>query len=437
MDWFPVVSQVKSLVQGISGDAEGARATQANFSRQCPVVSQIRSLVEVSLGDAEAARNTQKEFGGTMSNVVNGIPAVGHVKGGIHYVCGDYEGGDRALKSSSRTTGVLAGGAGGFLVAGPVGAVAGGVSAGVAMDGVTTVVESKVKGKYCPNGSLAAIEHCIQEEGAKKSGAIFDALCIPVGDALAGYAAGRAAGGKALLAEENLQAQAKQSKTVANAVAKARQPAPPAVIYEGSMSDAAFGNQPTTAGGGGSAGAGPIAPVPRSSAPGSASVPASTVSSSGTSTRFTEISRVSSSVPSVTYSDGVAPFINKQQQITVYRGCTDLVENPLQAPPRGAGNGGATLGQGSYWSESLAQAQQYARDAGGSVWELQFSLDELVGQDLSIYVSTVDDLGANNLGPRGPVLHYYDAVSSLHGGPRQWRFNAAACQRIVSSPQRL
>ena len=32
-DSVPVVSQTKSLVQAISGDAEGARKTQENFAR--------------------------------------------------------------------------------------------------------------------------------------------------------------------------------------------------------------------------------------------------------------------------------------------------------------------------------------------------------------------------------------------------------------------
>ena len=44
-DSIPVVSQVKSLVQVIDGDAEGARRTQENFSKIAPVVSQVRSLV--------------------------------------------------------------------------------------------------------------------------------------------------------------------------------------------------------------------------------------------------------------------------------------------------------------------------------------------------------------------------------------------------------
>ena len=59
---------------------------------------------------------------------------LGHVKGIIHYAVGDNEGGDEAMKAATRTSGVIAGGMGGFIVGGPVGAVAGGMSGGAVMD---------------------------------------------------------------------------------------------------------------------------------------------------------------------------------------------------------------------------------------------------------------------------------------------------------------
>ena len=101
-DSVPVVSQTKSLVQAISGDTEGARRTQENFSRQCPVVSQARSLVEVSMGDPDAAAETQKQFVKGASDFADKVPVVGHIKGGIHYACGDREGGDKAMMHATR-----------------------------------------------------------------------------------------------------------------------------------------------------------------------------------------------------------------------------------------------------------------------------------------------------------------------------------------------
>ena len=105
MDWIPVLSQTKSLFQVICGDAEGAKQTQENFLKTCPVLSQGTSLVQLIAGDPDGALETQKAFGKTVSGVVNGIPVVGHVKGAIHYACGDNEGGHQAMKSSSRTIG--------------------------------------------------------------------------------------------------------------------------------------------------------------------------------------------------------------------------------------------------------------------------------------------------------------------------------------------
>lgn len=65
MSWFnriPILSQIKSAVQAISGDTEGARQTQEEFSKQTPIVSQIRSAIEAISGNPEAARRTQEEF---------------------------------------------------------------------------------------------------------------------------------------------------------------------------------------------------------------------------------------------------------------------------------------------------------------------------------------------------------------------------------------
>lgn len=42
-----------------------------------------------------------------MSNVADGVPVVGHVKGAIHYAVGDSDGGARAMRSATRTTGIF------------------------------------------------------------------------------------------------------------------------------------------------------------------------------------------------------------------------------------------------------------------------------------------------------------------------------------------
>ncbi|OQS05984.1 hypothetical protein THRCLA_20471 [Thraustotheca clavata] len=68
MDHCLFLSQAKSLVQVIQGDAKGALQTQENFTKGCAVVSQARSLVESTiLRDPTAAAKTQEYFLGLKS----------------------------------------------------------------------------------------------------------------------------------------------------------------------------------------------------------------------------------------------------------------------------------------------------------------------------------------------------------------------------------
>ena len=188
MDSLPVLSQLKSLFQAATGDMDGALKTQENFSRRCPVISQARSAVEFATGDTEGARETQVEFWDEVGNFADGVPVVGHIKGGLHYIAGDKEGGDKAMKSASRTTGVIAGGAIGMSISGPVGAAAGGVVGGAAMDGITTGVESTVEGEYRPAGHIANVTQLV--ENPNDAGQWFETLTAPFMDGMAGYGAG-------------------------------------------------------------------------------------------------------------------------------------------------------------------------------------------------------------------------------------------------------
>ena len=191
VDSVPVVSQTKSAVQAIAGDTKGARETQMNFLNTCPVVSQGKSFVHWCDGDNEAARKTQLKFVKGVSDFADGVPVVGHVKGGIHYACGDEEGGDNAMKSASRSVGVIGGGIAGGLVGGPVGAVAGGIAGGAAMDGITTGVDSLVHDEYRPSGQVAAVTNMVN--GNASVGDYFDSV-VGVGfDGFSGYGAGKSA----------------------------------------------------------------------------------------------------------------------------------------------------------------------------------------------------------------------------------------------------
>ena len=107
MSWIPVISQLKSAVQALSGDKEGARKTQLEFIRKCFIVCQVTSLFYAIKGDKETAKNIQIECLQILGNLIDGIPLAGHLKGGIHYACGDKNGGDLAMKSASRSIGKI------------------------------------------------------------------------------------------------------------------------------------------------------------------------------------------------------------------------------------------------------------------------------------------------------------------------------------------
>lgn len=144
-DSLPVISQIKSAVQAIGGDSEGARRTQENFLNQMPVLSQLKSAVQAASGDNEGARKTQEQFlHEYIEPIADNTPVIGHVKGGIHIAVGDKERGEQILKGASSSTAMVIGG----VVGGPGGAIA----AGAAMDGIITVVDSDVHNEYRPFG---------------------------------------------------------------------------------------------------------------------------------------------------------------------------------------------------------------------------------------------------------------------------------------------
>lgn len=147
IDSLPVISQVKSLVQVMSGDVDGARHTAENFANTGIVVSQITSLVHVMNGDDEAARETQKHFGKSMESFADSMPAVGHIKGSIHHGLGQTEKGNSAFKSASGSLLTIPAVVAGTIVGGPAGGAAAAVVAGQAYDGIVTGIDTAVNGQ--------------------------------------------------------------------------------------------------------------------------------------------------------------------------------------------------------------------------------------------------------------------------------------------------
>eukprot|EP00929_Paragymnodinium_shiwhaense_P007020 TRINITY_DN110979_c0_g1_i1.p1 TRINITY_DN110979_c0_g1~~TRINITY_DN110979_c0_g1_i1.p1 ORF type:complete len:340 (-),score=25.32 TRINITY_DN110979_c0_g1_i1:327-1346(-) len=144
-----------------------------------------------------------EKVGENVNNLADSLPGVGHVKGSIHYACGDQAGGDRAMKSATRTSGVIGGAVGGALAGTAVcpvfgtiaGGAIGGVGGGAAMDGTITGVESAIHGEYRPHGQIAAWTKAINNENPQALiDGIVGVVTTPVGDAVTGACVGAAVG---------------------------------------------------------------------------------------------------------------------------------------------------------------------------------------------------------------------------------------------------
>lgn len=80
-----------------------------------------------------------------------------------------------------------------MLAAGPAGAMAGGIAAGAAMDGITTRIDSAVHEEYRPAGQVAAWTQAINSENPQDLiGGIVGIVATPVFDALGGRQGGKA-----------------------------------------------------------------------------------------------------------------------------------------------------------------------------------------------------------------------------------------------------
>jgi len=151
-------------------------------------LGQIKEVNDHLKCTATKAGKTLKE---TVSDVADIIPVVGHIKGGFHYACGDIEGGNKAMKYASRTTGVIGGGIAGIPL-GPAGMVAGGMAGGAAMDGIITGVDSAVNKEFKPCGQIAAWNQALTAIDAQgRVEGIIGLVMAPVLDGLGGYAAGK------------------------------------------------------------------------------------------------------------------------------------------------------------------------------------------------------------------------------------------------------
>lgn len=180
---IPVVSQIKSAIQALSGQVGAAEQTQQDFIRECILISQCTSLVQFCLGDPAASKATQRQFLSNVWNVADSFPLVGVLKGLCHAIAGQTEFMIASFKAQGRTAACIFGGLIGMWI-GPIGALIGGVLGGVSIDVLYSLVCKQLHG-IC--ASISRIFHL--NRGDDIAGAVVDALFGLIADALAGCSA--------------------------------------------------------------------------------------------------------------------------------------------------------------------------------------------------------------------------------------------------------
>lgn len=186
----------KTVVRHVGETLVMAVATVGTSVASGVTLGQVTALNDAVIHCAKRTSLASQKSGSELLSVVDGlsdgIPGVGHVKGGICYAVGDKERGDRAMKSSSRSVSVLGGGVKGYLVGGPAGAIAGGIIAGAAMDGTITGIESSIHKEFRPYGQIASWNQVATAQTSdERIDGIVSGVMTPAADGLSGYAAGK------------------------------------------------------------------------------------------------------------------------------------------------------------------------------------------------------------------------------------------------------
>lgn len=175
-DSIPVISQVKSLVQVIAGDEEGAKKTQENFSKQAPIVSQARSAYHALDGDLEQAKNIQKDFGDSAFVFAQGIPVVGHGISAGYAIAGDEDKARKIALGATKNLVVQAASAAGSLCGpeAPACSAALGMGASLAWDGVESGVRGERTGQIKGWHDLGTGEGSFDQNFDLISGTVMD-----------------------------------------------------------------------------------------------------------------------------------------------------------------------------------------------------------------------------------------------------------------------
>jgi hypothetical protein len=161
---------------------DGAGQAWVDYTERQPIAAGINVAVRAACDDTEGVERVAKKLGHSYLELMDGTPGVGHVKGTVHYILGDKEGGDKCMKDASKGAVVIAataltaatGGAAAPLLVGAASLVS-----GAAMDGIITGVDSAVHGEYRPHGEIAAVTQAVKTGDPND---IADAVLAPIAD---------------------------------------------------------------------------------------------------------------------------------------------------------------------------------------------------------------------------------------------------------------
>lgn len=175
LDSIPVVGHAKGVVHYAVGDKKGGdkamhKSTKTTAAITVGAVGGVAGAVGGAINGAGKAiggaidgaagavggEKDRPHKGNFISNALDATPVVGHAKGVLHYVVGDKDGGDYAMRRATKTSAAIAGGvigvpagAVGGAVGGAVnGAVGGAVVGGRLTDAVASGTKDKPRRNY-------------------------------------------------------------------------------------------------------------------------------------------------------------------------------------------------------------------------------------------------------------------------------------------------
>lgn len=166
VDNYPVISQVKSLVQAVSGNMEGARETQDHFINDNPVLGDVNYLIKLSKGDKAAAKKIRRRANKAWSRSANNVPVVGHIKGALHLSQHENKRAKEAFESANRATALWTAG---ILSAGPA-LPAAVVATAIGYDAIDSLVHKKTR------GLLETVHKAVDHPNSSN---VYDAIVAP------------------------------------------------------------------------------------------------------------------------------------------------------------------------------------------------------------------------------------------------------------------